>query len=79
LQSLREGSKLKEKEEKGGNMYALAIDGELVAANLQAGEVLKNLKDSKQGERVEVASFDSRLRLWIPVCLDKFAHSASMA
>lgn len=49
-------------------MYALAIDGELVAANLKAEEVLRNLKDREEG-RIEVASFLEG-KGWIPVCLE---------
>lgn len=56
-------------------MFAIAVDGELVASQVGEQEVVKILRDTrKQGEasRVEVASFSSEQREWIPVCLDRF-------
>lgn len=52
-------------------MYAIAIDGELVASVLNSKQVLENLKVREDG-KIEVASFDPSLRLWVPVCLDRF-------
>lgn len=56
-------------------MYAIAIDGELKASKLNKLQVLQIL-NRQEDVKVEVASFDSGLRLWVPVCLDKFAQAA---
>lgn len=56
-------------------MYAIAIDGELVATGLKAEQVLENLRVKGQGGKVEVASFDPEKRVWIPVCLEKFGFA----
>lgn len=53
-------------------MYALAIDGELVSANLNAEQVLKNLKVNREDGKIEVASF-VKGKGWMPVCIEKFA------
>ena len=50
-------------------MYAIAIDGELLASGLKAEQVLENLKHREQDEKIEVASFREG-EGWIPVCLD---------
>lgn len=58
-------------------MFAIAIDGELVASGLKASQVLETLRDSRQEEaKIEVASFDPGMRKWVPVCLGKFAQAA---
>lgn len=56
-------------------MYAIAIDGELVASSITASQVLANLKVKRDEGKVEVASFEVG-RGWVAVCLDKFAHAA---
>lgn len=56
-------------------MYAIAIDGELLATGLKAGEVLKNLKVRENEAKVEVACFVPG-KGWVQVCLEQFAHAA---
>lgn len=57
-------------------MYAVVIDGELVASNLKAEQVQKNLRVKGEDAKIEVASFDLDQRLWIPVCLEQFSKAA---
>lgn len=62
-------------------MFAIAVDGELVASQVGEQEVVKILRDTrKQGEanRIEVASFSLAQREWVPVCVERFefAHAA---
>lgn len=62
-------------------MFAIAIDGELIASRVGEQEVVKILKDTrKHGEanRIEVASFSTVQRVWEPICVERFefAHAA---
>jgi hypothetical protein len=58
-------------------MFAVAVDGELVASRVSKEEVVKILKVTRDmqhvGEvgRIEVASFEPA-EGWVPVCIERF-------
>lgn len=61
-------------------MFAIAIDGELIATLESKREVVEKLRDRQIQDKlffddvsVEIASFNLERKKWIPVCLDKFA------
>jgi hypothetical protein len=63
-------------------MYAIAIDGELFATLPNKAQVIEKLRAKELREKLaedvklELASFDSERRKWIPLCLSEFAHAA---
>ena len=64
-------------------MYAIAVDGNVLATVKSKAEVIEKLEDKRIRDeaffnadgKIEVASFRAG-RGWIPVCLNEFAHAA---
>lgn len=56
-------------------MYALVVDEQFQAV-VTADKIVEVLKTEGLA-RVQVASFDSRKREWVPVCIDRFLAKAA--